>query len=327
MLTPHGAGGLDPMWPSGDASPMGGDCYSDFGVGNMQANMQEQQIAGCLGHAQQCQARIQQVSSRVQKLERSRGQISKDIGDMLKEAQEWRRVAEGGGKQRPDSPDAKASAEPLKLPLSRGLTAPQMSTGLATPVAQIQTSITPPPGLGMDQSHFAMPSEQLTVTTEEVDGGRKHIVKWRIDRVEQKLRESIGRSLVSQAFPVEEDTVKLSELRLMVTPSLGLDGGSTTMKAEKARYEAKVKERNLTGSVKLKVVNNFDDSLNVTFSLFAGSEKQGPLEHNFADRIMFGCDFTNNWLQDAENGVLVVGVEILSISAVPRGGPPPGISG
>jgi len=155
-----------------------------------------------------------------------------------------------------------------------------------------------------------------------------HIVRWRIDRVETKFRDCVGRPLVSQPFEVkDQDKVNLQELRLMVHPNLGLDVSGLTMKEQKARYEALINEGPLTGAVKLKVVNSFGDRLNITFNLFVGNHKEGPLRHDFADRIIHGCEFNCNWLKEFENGSLTVGVEILGVNedVAPVGGPPPGL--
>lgn len=259
---------------------------------------------------------MQATASRVQKLERSRGQINKDIADMIKEAQEWRRTATEVAKSPRASAikDKKSSADaaPKTLPIQRGLTAPPQGAGGYTPLAEKQASMTPPPGL--QGPCFALPDlPQMSVTEEEVDGKTVHLVKWRIDRVETKFRDCIGRPLVSQPFEVK-DKVNLPELRLMVSPNIGENVSSMTMKEQKSRYEAVLSEGPLNGSLKLKVVNNFDDRLVITFNLFVGSQKKGPLTHDFADSIIHVCDFESNWLKEFENGSLSVGVEILGVN-------------
>merc|ERR1719440_1997861 len=93
------------------------------------------------------------TASRVQKLERSRGQINKDIQDMLKEVQEWRRAAEAKQLES-DSPGSNGSPEAEKAdasrasPSHRGMTAPSSSGAPSTPPSAAQSSVTPPPGLG-----------------------------------------------------------------------------------------------------------------------------------------------------------------------------------
>jgi hypothetical protein len=277
--------------------------------------MQVEPTAAALNFCQPLDAKMQQLASRVQKLERSRGQINKDISDMLKEAQEWRLKEEvrspgSRGYSKAAAADEKADAAHPKLPLQRGVTAPVPSSNSLATVAK--GSLTPPPGLGSGRS-FAPEQPGLLVSEEQVGGKTVHKVKWRIDRVETKFRDCIGRPLVSQPFEMK-DKVNLPELRLMVFLNLGQDISGLTMKEQKSRYEALIKEGPLTGALKLKVVNNFDNRLMIKFNLFVGSLREGPFSHDFADRIIHGCEFTSNWLKEFENESLTVGVEILGVN-------------
>lgn len=291
-----------------------------------------------LNWCQPLDSRMTNTSSTILRLERSRGQINKDITDMLKEAQEWRRAAEEAKRAGPTTPGAAAAAlpegaaeddeaapAPPKLPLVRGKTAPAPASS-PTIVPTPKGTMTPPPGLLQSSMSFSSELPQLVVNKKEVDGKTVHEVKWRIDRVETKFRDCVGRPLVSQPFEVT-DKVNLPELRLMVFPNLGLDVSGLTMKEQKSRYEALINEGPLTGALKLKVVTNFGERLVIKFNLHVGSFSEGPLQHDFADRIIHGCEFNSNWLKEFENGSLTVGVEILGVNedATPEGGPAPGL--
>lgn len=285
------------MWPEmGMGTPLHGVGQASFPPMGVVDAPASQALSWC----QPLDGKMQSLSSRVQKLERSRGQINKDIADMLKEAQEWRRKESNVQVKRSAATGASSSED--KAP-------PATATlGGTTPLAA--GSLTPPPGLGA--GGFVNSEQQLTISEEKQDGKTVHKVKWRIDRVETKFRDCIGRPLVSQPFEVK-DKVNLPELRLMVFPFLGDDISSLTMKEQKSRFEARIKD-GLTGALKLKVVNNFGDKLNITFNLLVGSERKGPFTHDFADRIIHGEEFSNNWLKEFENESLVVGVEILGVN-------------
>lgn len=328
-------------------------------------------------------AKCEALDTKVKKLERSRGQINKDIADMMKEVQEWRRRLESSPSssdrqalQRPpaagrrqgedsdealeegtleeededDDEDEEEEEEEAALPLGiidvmGGIAAavePQAppATVAATAAATVAATAAataaasqgevpariladlpptppppPPPGLGIPVP-AAAELPQLSVTEQSKDGGRiSHLVKWRIDRVETKFRDCVGRPLVSQQFEVHvKDQIDLTELRLMVFPNLGVDLSGKTMKEQKAQYEDKIAKGPLTGALKLKVVTTIAGKLVVKFKLFVGGTWQGPISHDFSDRIIHGCDFNNNWREDMDGGSLTVGVEILAVN-------------
>lgn len=163
--------------------------------------------------------------------------------------------------------------------------------------------IPPPPGLSLP-----LP-ESLVVQQKEVDGTKIARVEWRIDNVRAKFKDCVGRPLVSPQF----EAGGLPELRLMVFPNFGLDATGLTMREQKAKFEARIAEGPLSGSLKFKVVTNFGDRLLITFNLFVGGLVQGPIEHNFADHIIHGVDFKDNWIDQMNGGSLVVGVEMLAV--------------
>jgi len=300
------------MWPEmgRETMQMGTPLHADGQASFPPMGVIDAPTSQALSWCQPLDLKMQSLSSRVQKLERSRGQINKDIADMLKEAQEWRRKESNVKRSAATGAASSDSSEPAKLPLQRSVTAlpGTASSGGTTPLAA--GSLMPPPGLGA--GGFVNSEQQLTVSEERRDGKTVHKVKWRIDRVETKFRDCIGRPLVSQPFEVK-DKVNLPELRLMVFPNLGEDISGLTMKEQKSRFEARIKD-GLSGALKLKVVNNFGDKLNITFNLLVGNERKGPLTHDFADRIIHGEEFSNNWLKEFGNESLVVGVEILGVN-------------
>lgn len=312
MWSPHADYGAS--WPEDMGTPMTamGHHSAVFGQMPMPSMGGPLEATTALTLCEPLSLHMQATASRVQKLERSRGQINKDITDMIKEAQDWRKAAAEAAKS-PNGAGAKKTAAGIpELPVKRGVTAPPTGAGNFTPIAAKSTSLTPPPGL--QAATFSLPElPQLVVTEEQVEGRSVHVIKWRIDRVETKFRDCIGRPLVSQPFEVK-DKMNLPELRLMVSPNIGENVNSMTMKEQKSRYEAVISDGPLTGALKLKVVNNFGDRLMITFNLFVGSQKKGPLTHDFADSIIHVCDFDSDWLKEFENGSLLVGVEILGLN-------------
>mmetsp|Transcript_13912 Transcript_13912/g.31080 ORF Transcript_13912/g.31080 Transcript_13912/m.31080 type:complete len:357 (+) Transcript_13912:46-1116(+) len=262
--------------------------------------------------AQACQlapaleAQLKMISSRVQKLERSRGQISKDIADMLgdtKDLQKRSSIARDAVARKEIAVDA--SLIPARHSERIKETPPPMSLPRVPEeqplVAKARMEL--PPGLA-----GRLP-ESLTVQSKEVAGEETWRIEWRIDNVKAKFKECVGRPLVSPHF----EAGGLPELRLMVFPTLGLDISGLTMREQKTRYEARIAEGPLCGALKFKVVTNIGDKLVIKFNLFVGDIVQGPLEHNFADHVIHGVDFNNNWLEQMSHGSLVVGVEMLTV--------------
>lgn len=270
------------------------------------------------------EAQVHGISSRVQKLERSRGQITKDLADMLNETRELqKRVGLAGPKEAQVSAKAYDTDSILQVShwdgesLPPGLgrrqsrlktapaTLPQVPEGIEDQplIAKSQTEkILPPPGLILPES--------LTVKMKDFDGVEISRVEWRIDNVKAKFKDCVGRPLVSPEFKA----AGLQDLRLMVFPNLGLDAAGLTMREQKTHYEARIAEGPLSGALKFKVVTQVGDQLVIKFNLFVGEILKGPIEHNFADHVIHGLDFSNNWLEQVGNGALVVGVEVLTVN-------------
>jgi len=270
------------------------------------------------------ETQVQAISSRVQKLERSRGQISKDIADMLNETRELKKKVgiEDGRKQAAASGmqafgasgTGEEPAEGLNRRATRTKTAPPMASMLPRVpeeqplLAKSKTeAIPPPPGLTLPVP------DSLIVQTKEVDGAEVARVEWRIDNMKAKFKDHVGRPLVSPQF----EAAGLTELRLMVLPNLGMDVAGLTMREQKSRYEARIAEGPLCGALKFKVVTSLGDKLVIKFKLFVGDIVKGPVEHDFADHIIHGLDFNNDWLDSMKSGSLVVGVEILEVQGAP----------
>eukprot|EP00440_Ansanella_granifera_P005246 gb/GFBE01005690.1/.p1 GENE.gb/GFBE01005690.1/~~gb/GFBE01005690.1/.p1 ORF type:complete len:358 (+),score=58.65 gb/GFBE01005690.1/:1-1074(+) len=266
---------------------------------------------------------VQGIGLRVQKLERSRGQISKDLADMLTETYYLQKRAGivddtkahlMAGSKGYDAESIVQDAGPPGLEKSRrgsriktapasGL--PQVPEGQPL-LAKSQTErICPPPGLALQ-----LP-ESFSVKAKEIDGVQGCRVEWRIDGMKTKFKDCLVRPLVSPQF----EAGGLPELRLMVFPNLG-DIAGLTMREQKSRYEARIAEGPLNGALKFKVVTDVGDSLAIKFKLFIGNIVQGPMEHNFADHVIAGFDFSNNWLDLVQGGSLLVGVEIIAVNGI-----------
>mmetsp|Transcript_4765 Transcript_4765/g.9777 ORF Transcript_4765/g.9777 Transcript_4765/m.9777 type:complete len:419 (+) Transcript_4765:55-1311(+) len=344
--TPMAATPMSGMPSSYPSTPMSG-LASSLGPNSMAFG--NDLAAQACNLAPALEAQLQSIAARVQKLERSRGQISKDIADMLGDTKELQktsglaacsnvsdiaskkaeriaaslvRVAEGPVESEEVSADvpagpaiAKRSSRHLKTapacPLPRVDEEPDQSQPQVTKATSV--SIPPPPGLGAGLGLATLRlQESLTVQTKAVGGKEVSRIEWRIDNVKAKLKDyCVGRPLVSPQF----EASGLPELRLMVFPNLGLDTSSLTMREQKARYEARIVEGPLCGALKFKVVTSLGDKLVIDFNLFVGDVAKGPIQHNFADHIIQGADFANNWLDQVKSGSLVVGVEILNVQS------------
>lgn len=250
---------------------------------------------------------VQHLSTRVQKLERSKGQISKDLSDMLRESQEFNKRIDsdkaGGAHEtavaRAPSPPGLPDPGSIQLPLGFQPDLKPDTSGSLQRAKSPQTTVAPMP----------LP-EALQINKETKDGKTVYMVKWRIDSVKSKFKDCIGRPLVSPQFECGE----LAELRLMVSPNIGIDSAST-MRDQKSKFDAVLAGGPLKGALKFKVVGGQDvgKRLLIDFTLFVGGAKSDLMTHNFTDHIIKSHDFNNDWLQEMEHGALTVGVEISNI--------------
>lgn len=298
------------MWPSQapwDAPSGSGGPYSPsagpppFGAFPFPSALPNSDLAAQACHqAPQLEALVAGISSRVQKLERSRGQISKDLADMLLETKQLQQLAgcEAGEESTEESTITRRANRSKTVPAGN---LPQVPEG--GPLRSFTERLCPPPGLALPVP------ESLSVKSKDIDGISACRVEWRIDSIKTKFKDCLVRPLVSPQF----EAGGLPELRLLVFPNLGdLDG--LTMREQKSRYEVRFAEGPLSGSVKFKVVTETGGRLEIKFNLFIGDVIQGPLVHNFADHVIAGFDFSNNWLESATAGSLTIGVEVLEVN-------------
>ncbi|CAL1140277.1 unnamed protein product [Cladocopium goreaui] len=297
------------MWPfqAGPYSPNSASAAPPFGTLPFTPSaLPNADLAAQACHqAPQLESLVAGVSSRVQKLERSRGQISKDLADMLSETKQMQQIA---------GCESKASEEPEETvpTMRRGIRSKTVPAGNLPQVPEggplrsfTSERLCPPPGLALPVP------ESLSVKTKDIDGVAACRIEWRIDGIKTKFKDCLVRPLVSPQF----EAAGLPELRLLVFPNLGdLDG--LTMREQKSRYEVRFAEGPLSGSVKFKVVTETGGRLDIKFNLFIGDVVQGPLAHNFADHVMAGFDFSNNWLESSAVGSLTIGVEVIEVNGV-----------
>lgn len=345
----HGAAGvaLAEMWPGGPdgaamdyVSPVAGTPLAGTPMSGMLSPFASSSpFADIAAHAchqaPALEAQVQTISSRVQKLERSRGQISKDLADMLSETRDLRKKVSLSDARKQDATDgppglgsarrtSRVKTAPPSLPRvpeEQPLSGSKPAPALAPQPQPAGERISPPPGLSLpppppvpaQAEAPARMQEALTVQPKEASGFAAARVEWRIDGAKAKFKDCVGRPLVSPQF----EAAGLPELRLMVFPNLGLDTSGLTMREQKCKYEARITEGPLSGALKFKVVTNFSDNLVVNFNLFVGDVVQGPIEHNFADHIIYGVNFESNWLDQMKNGSLTVGVELIAVQGQP----------
>lgn len=263
------------------------------------------------------------IRDRVQKLERSRGQINKDLADMLSETLDLQKQLGISDTQAHEADSQQeSSSSPPGLVRARGRIKTAPPQGLpqvpedhplplgSKPQQSAKLLDTPPPGLGLTAMPEKMP-ESVSMKTKELDGVEASRIEWRIDSMKSKFKDCLVRPLVSPQF----EAAGLPELRLMVFPNLS-DLAGLTMREQKSRYEARIAEGPLGGELKFKVVMDAGKRLLIKFNLFVGDAMKGPIEHDFAEHIISGADFSQDWLQLMNGGSLVVGVEIIEVNGV-----------
>mmetsp|Transcript_69885 Transcript_69885/g.167753 ORF Transcript_69885/g.167753 Transcript_69885/m.167753 type:complete len:341 (+) Transcript_69885:65-1087(+) len=127
---------------------------------------------------------------------------------------------------------------------------------------------------------------------------------WRIAHLTKRLKECMGRNIVSSPFVAWE----MEDVRLMVCPE-GKDSRAGRTRKQKTLYTSKVSDGPLEGGLKLKVP---DCTRSLTYFFKVGDEKRGPFTHNFAEHSV--SDFVSlsiDFLQKMEpDGSLTVRVEI-----------------
>jgi hypothetical protein len=148
------------------------------------------------------------------------------------------------------------------------------------------------------------------VKVETTSTGGKDIVcaQWRIGHLSDKLKNCMGRSLVSSPFAAWG----IEDLRLMVFPD-GKDTlkGARSKKA-KEQYSKLVTEGPLEACLKFKVPDCPPPHV-LEYYLKIGEVRKGPFSHNFSESTVNGCsDFGVDWLKQVDSDQsLTVTVEIL----------------
>jgi len=134
--------------------------------------------------------------------------------------------------------------------------------------------------------------------------GQFECAVWRIAHLTKRLKECMGRNIVSSPFVAWQ----MEDVRLMVCPE-GKDARAGRTRKQKNMYANKVSDGTLEAGLKLKVP---DCTRSLTYHVKVGNESRGPFAHNFAehsvsDFVQLGIDFLQKIEQD---GSLTVTAEI-----------------
>lgn len=151
-------------------------------------------------------------------------------------------------------------------------------------------------------------AEGVKVERGSADGKECECAQWRIGHLSEKLKNCMGRSLVSSPFTAWG----IEDLRLMVFPD-GKDAlkGARSKKA-KEQYTKLVTEGPLDACLKFKVPECPPPHV-LVYYLKIGEVRKGPFSHNFSESTVHGCsDFDVDWLLQVDSDrSITVSVEIL----------------
>jgi len=174
--------------------------------------------------------------------------------------------------------------------------------GKAVTVAAVH----PPPGIdvALDDS----PLEGVHVERMQIEGAECERAEWRIGHLSAKLKNCMGRALVSSPF----SAWGLDDLRLMVFPDGKEVPKGPRSKRQKDQYSKKVFEGPLEACLKLKVPDCPAPHV-LEYYLKIGDIRKGPFKHNFAESTVNGCsDFGIDWLKQVDGDQsLTVTVDIM----------------
>lgn len=150
--------------------------------------------------------------------------------------------------------------------------------------------------------------EGVNVTRACVDGVERECAQWRIGHLSAKLKNCMGRSLVSSPF----SAWGLDDLRLMVFPDGKEAVKGTRSKKQKEQYAKMVTDGPLEGCLKFKVPECPAPHI-LEYYLKIGEVRKGPFRHDFSESTVNGCsDFSVDWLKQVDaDQILTVTVEIL----------------
>lgn len=237
-------------------------------------------------------------------------------------------AARGEGGQLPDissPPRTNTQGEPSPeprtlshggLPHPPGLGPPKASSRLqvscSTPLAPARAPATSSLVRSMSAPETEARDHGIRISMVEVDGETLHRAEWRIEGLQQKLADKLGKPLISPLFfPGEHGQ---DSYQLMACPELqDPDQGMRTRK-QKDRFINMVKEGPLHGSLKLKAIVRSKLEFYVTIGTGDALVRRGPITHDYSDSTVAGCpDLELNWLDkvDQDDGAsLTFGVEL-----------------
>mmetsp|Transcript_72339 Transcript_72339/g.172396 ORF Transcript_72339/g.172396 Transcript_72339/m.172396 type:complete len:361 (+) Transcript_72339:75-1157(+) len=126
------------------------------------------------------------------------------------------------------------------------------------------------------------------------------VVEWRIAHMTKRLKDCMGRPIVSSPFNAWD----IQGMLLMICPDGG-DGSRGRTRRQKQIYNTKVSDGSMEASVKLKVA---DCPHELTYNVQIGDVERGPFKHNFAEGIVsdyvdLGIDFLSKL--ELDGGLLV----------------------
>uniref|UniRef100_A0A6U6NFL2 Uncharacterized protein n=1 Tax=Zooxanthella nutricula TaxID=1333877 RepID=A0A6U6NFL2_9DINO len=295
------------------------------------ADVAAKHAAGLAQWVQYLQYTLQGLQGKVSELEAWKKGALEDVRKLRDEHKALRRRVLGD-EQEPGLP-AKSRSQPMMSSSSAsedGASSPgppglsltpakgsRAESEVDTSPSQDETGITTPLSLPSEVSFMgdadAGPLEGVTVGDAEVDGASCVRAEWHIGNLSAKLKNCMGRNLVSSPFTA----AGLEELRLMICAD-GKDGASKIRQGPRSRrqkelYAKKVTEGPLDGCLKLKAPTSASEQ-EIEYFLKVGSKRMGPFKHNFAESTVSGCDdFGVDWLKLLEPDLsLTVCVEIVT---------------
>mmetsp|Transcript_56841 Transcript_56841/g.158305 ORF Transcript_56841/g.158305 Transcript_56841/m.158305 type:complete len:418 (+) Transcript_56841:101-1354(+) len=159
-------------------------------------------------------------------------------------------------------------------------------------------------GFAIDESAL----EGVHIERANVDGVECERAEWKIGHLPSKLKNCMGRALVSSPF----NACGLEELRLMIFPDGKEVAKGPRSKKQKEQYAKKVTDGPLDACLKLKVPD-CPPPHTLEYYLKIGDIRKGPFSHNFQESTVHGCsDFGVDWLMQLDQDQsLIVSVEIV----------------
>jgi len=205
-------------------------------------------------------------------------------------------------------------AEGCSSPVSKGSTCVPLSP---TSSENSFKTVTPPPGLGADESanmmlDLSMPPPGL----EEVQSRSvANLATWNVVQIRRRLRQKLGKPLVSPCFSLGP----LNDIRLLLFPKFANEKAESAQgKHQRSRYLKMVSQGPLACELKLKIP--CPDATTVKFFVtlvgVTNRFREGPFECNFADKTVHGFGkFDMNWLSEvcSRTDSVVIELDIVEI--------------